>query len=141
MKSWKFRDLAPLVVLVLIFAIACSNPERAQMTFVNTTVVDVCFHPSSVTGLSGRIAESEDLTALGRLCDEIKPQAVSRRDTGCGYGENSRNRRVTVSLTEGLKGQTIYEKTASCFEWQDANATFIIKQIDGEFVVTDSLPD
>ena len=129
------------LLLVLVLAAACiSNPERAEMTFNNTSDVPVCFHPSSVTGQRGGIAETEDVAVAGRACDEIKPRAVSSRDTGCGYGDSARNHLVTVRLTAGPGGQRIYEKTVACFEWQDAHATFIIKRRGNEFVVTDSLP-
>jgi hypothetical protein len=110
------------------------------MTFVNTSDAVLCFHPSSAAAPGVSTARPEDLTALGKTCDGIKPGEISKRDTGCGYGGSARNHSVTVRLTVRSTGHAIYEKTAACFEWQDAHATFIIKQRGDQFLVIDSLP-
>jgi hypothetical protein len=134
------RPILALSVLALIPAVACQNPQRAEMTFVNTSDVVLCFHPSSEADLGVGTARPEDLTALGKTSDEIKPGEISKRDTGCGYGGSARNHSVTVRLTAGSTEHAIYEKTAACFEWQDAHATFIIKQRGDQLSVNDSLP-
>ncbi len=42
---------------------------------------------------------------------------------------------ITVKAT----GHEIYNRTASCGEWVDAKARFVIEQVGDEFIVTDNL--
>jgi hypothetical protein len=49
--------------------------------------------------------------------------------------------KISVILTVGAAGEEIYDRTATCREWKDSGAKIIIDRVDGEFVITDSLPD
>ncbi len=133
--------VASLLLASLLAGACISNPEEVEMNFVNTSEVSLCFHPSSASGRVGEIADAMDVAVGGRMCAEVKPRAASTQLTGCGYGAAARTNLVTVRLTAGPGGTNIYERTAPCFEWQDAHATFIIKRTDGELRVTDSLVD
>ena len=96
------------------------------MTYDNESEALLCFNLTSEYG------------ANGTFCDEIKPRATSVWRPGCS---TSGERPVTVVLNAGQGGREIYNRTATCNEWEDALATFIIKQSGDELVVSDSLPD
>jgi len=48
---------------------------------------------------------------------------------------------ITVELTSALDRHPVYSRTATCREWKNASATFIIEQDGDTFIVTDSLPE
>jgi hypothetical protein len=120
--------LAPLLGLAAILFAACLNsPVDVEMTFVNRSDSSLClYHSSNAPGIDA--------------CSEVKANARTVWTTGCGYAEEARSYPITVVLTLGEVGREIYSRTATCKEWQDADATFIIKQIGNEFIITDSLP-
>ena len=37
-------------------------------------------------------------------------------------------------------GRLIYDRTASCGEWDDSGGEFVIEQNGSDFIVTDNLP-
>ena len=95
----------------------------AHMRFVNSSDSNLC------VGLSPGQPE--------KYCTEIKAHTTARWNPQC-----SRTQPISVVLTVGPGdvGRLIYNKTLPCIEWEDADATFIIKQVGVEFMVTDSLP-
>ncbi len=95
-----------------------------KLTFINSSDTPLCF------GRPG-----------GRLCAEVKPRGISVWRPGCGIGEGAVQNPITVVLIVKEGGRRIYQRTATCEEWEDSGATFIIKQRGDEFIVTDSLPD
>ena len=113
-----------LIAILAVFA-ACLSENEVKMTFVNESDALLCFNLSSEYGASGD------------FCDKIKPRATSVWRPGCS---TSGERPVTVVLTVGPGGREVYNRTATCNEWEDALATFIIKQSGDELVVSDSLP-
>lgn len=125
------RSIAGALIVNAVIAamlLACgSNPVHAKMTFLNQTNSSLCLYGS-------RDAPGTD------ACSGVKANAKTTWDTGCGYGDEARSNAITVVLTMGETGPVIYEKTASCKEWQDADATFVIEESGGEFTVSDNLP-
>ena len=119
--------IALLLGSVIVFA-ACwlIDGNTVKMTFVNDSDALLCFNLSSEYGASGD------------FCDEIKPRATSVWRPGCS---TSGERPVTVVLNAGPGGREVYNRTATCNEWEESGAKFTIEQRGDEFIVTDSLPD
>ncbi len=121
-----------LVASLLGFAIvltACGlttypDEHPLKLTFINTSDSLLCFGRSGVD-----------------FCDKVTARGISFWHPGCGSGKGAVRNRITVVLTVKEGGRRIYQRTATCNEWEDAGATFIIKQRGDEFIVTDSLPD
>ncbi len=110
----------------VIVSAACLNERDIKMTFVNSSDSLLCFDVSSADA------------AAGGPCAEVKPRGTSVWRPGCSQsGEEP----LTVVLSVPPGGREIYNRTATCNEWENALATFIIKQGGDELVVTDSLPD
>ena len=113
--------------LVTVVLAGCgSNPVYVEMTFENRTDSSLCLYGS--TDAAGTDA-----------CSEIKANGRTTWDTGCGYGDKARSNEVTVVLTVGEDGPTIYAKTATCDQWLDADATFVIRESGGDLAVSDNL--
>ena len=115
-----------MAVLVLggsLVSGGCFSEMTAHMRFVNSTDSNLC--------VNLRIGAPE------QYCNEIKAHTTARWNPEC-----SRTQPISVVLTVGPGdvGRLIYNKTLPCIEWEDADATFIIKQVGDEFVVTDSVP-
>ena len=118
-------------VLLLLFLLAgsCGPFERHhfEVTFINTTDALVCFE-----GAPGQFGEFG-----GKCLDQIDAGATTSWDLDCESETDNR----AVRLTIGPGGTEIYSRTAACGDWRDSDATFIIKQVGDELVVTDSLPE
>ncbi len=108
-----------------------------KLTFINTSDSLLCFNTSG--------------TGVG-YCDKVNPRGISFWRPGCGSGKGAVRNPITVVLTvkqgdqrvvltEKEGERRIYQRTATCKEWEDSGGTFIIKQRGDELVVTDSLPD
>lgn len=114
--------------LIVIVGVGCFDEalgnRRIKLTFINTSDSLLCFNSPG----------------LG-FCDEVKPRGISFWRPGCGSGKGAGQIPLTVVLSAHEEGIKIYQRTATCNEWEDAGATFIIKQRGDEFIVTDSLPD
>ncbi len=111
--------LAPLLMVVL----AC-GPANVGFTFDNRSGSPLCEYPSP-----------ED--ARGARClTELDPNSETRGGRDCD-GRNSRL--VTVIITVKEDGQQIYNKTASCGEWEKSKGRFVIEQVGDDYVVTDGL--
>ena len=118
--------IALLLGSIIVFAACWLNDNDVKLTFVNSSDSLLCFNLSS-TG-----------AAKVDFCDEVEPRGTSVWRPGCSRpGEEP----ITVVLTVGQGRREIYNRTATCNEWKDALATFIIKQSGDDFVVSDSLPD
>jgi hypothetical protein len=124
-------SIAPVgLSLMVVAGLSCSlGPprERVTLTFVNSTELELCNYGSLAS-----VARSE-------ICAEIKPRDRTVWRPSCGPRDTDRFP-MTVVISIASRGDVIYERTATCGEWRAARATFIIKQVDGQFVVTDSLP-
>ena len=118
--------VALLLGSVIVFAACWLSDNDVKLTFVNSSDSLLCFDLSSAGA-----AEVD-------FCDEVKPRGTSAWIPGCS---RSGDQPITVVLTVGQGGREIYNRTATCNEWKDALATFIIKQSGDELVVSDSLPD
>ncbi len=116
--------IALLLGSTIIFA-ACLIEKDVKLTFLNSSDSLLCFNLSSVDA------------ATGDTCSEIKPRGTSVWRPGCSPAGSEP---LTVVLTVGPGGREVYNRTATCNEWEDAMATYIIEQRGGELVVTDSLP-
>ncbi len=122
--------MRPILVALLlgwvIVSAACLDERTIKLTFVNSSDSLLCFNLSSAAA------------ARGDTCGEVKPRGTTVWRPECGQaGEQP----LTVVLSVPPGGREIYNRTATCNEWEDAQATFIIKQRGGELVVADSLPD
>ena len=118
--------IALLLGSIIVFAACWLNDNDVKLTFVNSSDSLLCFDLSSAG--AARVA----------FCDEVKPRGTTAWIPGCSP---SGDQLITVVLTVGQGGREIYNRTATCNEWEDSLATFIIKQSGDELVVTDSLPD
>ncbi len=118
--------LVALLLGCVIILAACLTENEVKMTFVNESDALLCFNLSSSSA------------ATGDFCGEVKARDTSVWRPGCSpSGEQP----LTVVLSVGPGGREIYNRTATCNEWEDAGATFIIKERGDEFIVTDSLQD
>jgi len=133
--------IALLLGSIIVFA-ACGlttfpDEHPLKLTFINTSDSLLCFNTSG-TGVD--------------FCNKVNPRGISFWRPGCGSGKGAVRNPITVVLTvkqgdrrvvltEKEGERRIYQRTATCKEWEDSGATFIIKQRGDEFIVTDSLPD
>ncbi len=117
--------IALLLGSIIVLSACWLNENEVKMTFVNSSDSLLCFNLSSSSA------------ATGDFCGEVKARGKSVWRPGCSP---SGDQLITVVLTVGPGGREIYNRTATCNEWEDALATFIIKQSGDELVVSDSLP-
>jgi hypothetical protein len=119
--------VALLLGSVIVFS-ACwlIDGQTVKMTFVNETDSLLCFNLSSAAA------------ARGEFCDEIKSHGTSVWRPECGQAGKQP---LTVVLSLGPGGREIYNRTATCNEWEASGARFTIERRGDELVVTDSLPD
>ena len=117
--------VALLLGCVIVFA-ACLRESKIKMPFVNESDSDLCFNLSLA-----------DATTFG-FCNEVKPRGTTVWRPECGQaGEQP----LTVVLTGRPERRQIYNRTATCNEWEESGAKFTIEQRGDELVVTDSLQD
>jgi hypothetical protein len=120
---------ATLVGLLLIFGVllvACD--PGIGITFVNNTDSQLCFYESDF--------EKPTMNDLDPdRCNRLEAQERVTYSTLC-----LSDRLKWVLLKEDVAGPLIYARSATCGEWEDSGATVTIEEVDGEFVVTDSLP-
>ncbi len=118
--------VASLLGCVIVFSACWLNENEVKMTFVNESDVGLCFNLSSSSA------------ATGDFCGEVKARGKSVWRPGCSP---SGDQPITVVLSVGPGGREIYNRTATCNEWEESGAKFTIEQRGDELVVTDSLPD
>ena len=121
---------APLFGLLLVFgilSIACD--PGIGITFINNTDKELCSYESDF-----ETPRASNLDPA--LCSEIEPHETITYDTIC-----QSDWLKWVILSVGASGPQIYARVATCGEWEESGATIRIDELDGEFVVTDSLPD
>ena len=119
--------VALLLGSVIVFS-ACwlIDGQTVKMTFVNESDSLLCFNSSLA-----------DARTFG-YCAEVSPRATAVWRPECGQAGKQP---LTVVLTVGTRGRQIYNRTATCNEWEESGAKFTIEQRGDELVVTDSLPD
>ena len=116
--------VALLLGCVIVFSACWLNENEVKLTFVNESDVGLCFNLSSSSA------------ATGDFCGEVKARGKSVWRPGCSRpGEEP----ITVVLSVGPGGREIYNRTATCNEWEESGAKFTIEQRGDELVVTDSL--
>ncbi len=114
------------ITLGIVIFTACVREDTVKMTFVNESDALLCFNRSSSSA------------ATGDFCNEVKARGKSVWRPGCSpSGEQP----LTVVLSVGPGGREIYNRTATCNEWEESGAKFTIEQRGGQLAVTDSLPD
>ncbi len=118
--------VALLLGCVIVFSACWVNENEVKLTFVNESDVGLCFNLSSSSA------------ATGDFCGEVKAQGKSVWRPGCSP---SGDQPITVVLSVGPGGREIYNRTATCNEWEESGAKFTIEQRGDELVVTDSLQD
>lgn len=140
-KSEPVVDVCPAlkwwVAMVLVGTVtfplgACGGEfkrSEVNLQFVNNTDSLLCYFPNS------------EEAAAERFCEEVSPQKKRSWAPECGPGEDANLTATAVVLTVGLGGEVIYNRTATCKQWNDSGAKITIDRRDGKFVVTDSLPD
>ncbi len=69
-------------------------------------------------------------------CDEIEPRETVTYGMLC-----TSDRERSVTLTDGVGGEVLYRRTATCGEWEDSGATVTIDWDGDNFIVTDSFSD
>ncbi|MEX1255464.1 MAG: hypothetical protein WEE64_14090 [Dehalococcoidia bacterium] len=106
--------------------LAGCGPASILFTFENRTDAALCYY------LSRGDAE------LAECNQELGPRDETKWGTDC---DNRNNRRIQVMVTVKQDGREIYDRPATCGEWNDTDRRFIIEQEGDEFIVTDSLPD
>jgi hypothetical protein len=111
-----------LLAAVVLMSSACFLPgtNTVKMRFVNESGEALCFDLYSVSS---------------EYCDKIDPEASTIWQPECASKQ-----RLPIVLSVESDRRVIYSKAATCREWENSDATFIIKQEGDEFVVTDSLP-
>ena len=67
---------------------------------------------------------------------EVPPRSSSDWGDIC-----ARDMTSAIVLTVGVGDDVIYQRSATCGEWEDSGAKITVTKADGEFEVTDSLPD
>lgn len=120
--------LVAFLLGILVVGIGCLDEalgeRHIKLTFINSTDSLLCFNTSGAV-----------------FCDEVKPRDTSFWSPGCGIGKGAGQNPIAVVLTAKEGERRIYERTATCNQWEDSGGTFIIKQVGDEIIVTDSLPD
>ena len=117
------------ITLGIVIFTACGlsfgpDDHPIKLTFINTSDSLLCFNSHGFG-----------------FCDEVKPRDTSIWRPGCGSGKGAGRNPITVVLSAHEEGIKIYQRTATCNEWEDSGGTFLIKQRGDDFIVTDSLPD
>jgi hypothetical protein len=118
--------VALLLGCVIVFSACWLNENEVKLTFVNSSDSLLCFNLNSW------------IAASGDFCNEVKARDTSVWRPGCSP---SGDQPITVVLSVGPGGREIYNRTATCNEWEESGAKFTIEQRGDELVVTDSLPD
>lgn len=118
-----------LAIIAVVVLTGCFGPprERLDLTFINSSESDLCYHRS--------MADANGSDA----CPEVPASGKTVWRPSCGRNDTD-PLPFTVVLTDKVDGHIVYNRTATCGEWRGARATFIIKQVDDELLVTDSLP-
>ena len=71
---------------------------------------------------------------MSEMClAEVDPLSETKWGRDC---DGEKGRKIGVVIVVKATGEEIYNRTASCGEWDDSNRTFVIEQQNGEFVVT-----
>lgn len=129
-------------LLALLFGLSvalagCDTFKHSEVktTFLNSTDTLLCD-----SYYAQPLGVPKEGPCEGRSGEAIEPQKRTTRRPGCGYGGDDEDFELTVVIVVASDGRVIYERTANCKDWKDADATFIIKQRGREFSVTDSLP-
>lgn len=122
--------IAFLPVLGVLF-VACD--PGIGITIVNESNSVVCWYSS---GNYGDGDERPDPTDPDEPCSLVAPGETRGPSVVLCHSGNTK----WVVLTLGKDGHEIYARAATCGEWEDSGATVTVEQIDGEFVVGDSLP-
>jgi hypothetical protein len=118
--------LATLGFLVLLAGCGARNTE-AEFNLINKSDSGVCFARSPSDATRG-------------ICDPIDPHTTKTWSTMCGSGVNTKLILVTMVLTAGPGGPTIYDKRATCEAWMDAGTDIVVEQAADQLVVKDSSP-
>jgi hypothetical protein len=127
-----------MVPVVLLLGVAFAGCDRipfytaeVKFTLDNRADAAVCYYASP---------EDASGAACGRY---VEPRSEAAWDPDCGEGYKSDvdSSPISVIITVKETGRQIYERTATCGEWNDTDRRFVIEQEGDEFIVTDSLPD
>jgi hypothetical protein len=114
-----------LAVISLVFVSGCGSAS-VLFTFDNQTGARLCEYAN------------REGVAAARCLAEIRPRAETKWGRDC---DNLSNRPIRIIITVKDGGRVIYDRTASCGEWNDTERRFVIEQDGNEFMVTDSFSD
>jgi hypothetical protein len=120
--------LLTFLILVTVILVACD--PGITMTVVNNTDVPICWYSSGNYGDGKNFPDTTD----PKYCMLVEPGG--RCDAGVLCHSDSMK---WVVLTLGVGGQEIYAKSATCGEWEEAGATVVLDQRDGEYIVRDGV--
>jgi hypothetical protein len=123
-----------LVGLLLIFGalfVACD--PGIGITIANDTDIPICAY------FSGNYGDGKNRpnTTDPDYCNLVEPRETLGPIAVLCYSDSTK----WVVLTLGVGGREIYARSATCGEWEDSGATVTVEEVDGRFVVTDSLPE
>jgi hypothetical protein len=111
------------VLLILGIAMASCGPASVSFTFDNRTDAVLCAYPHP------------DDAATARCLVEVQPQSKGHSGRDC---DDRNDRRVRVLLVVKDSRSVIYDRTASCGEW-NGHGTVVIQQDGPALTVTDQL--
>ena len=113
--------VALLLGSIIVFA-GCFEP-MVKLSFENNSDSDLCFNLTK--GIPG-------------YCSKVDARATTVWRPGC---DNPETTTLTIVLSVAQGRREIYNRTATCNEWDASGAKFTIEQRGDELVVSDSLPD
>ena len=123
------RGFGILCLLLASAAFLAACDPDIGITVVNNTDEELCWFESGFETPKPSNLEPE-------LCNEVAPRRERTVLTLC-----TSSQRKWVVVTVGPTGPQIYARSATCGEWEDSGATVTVDEANGEFIVTDSLPD
>jgi hypothetical protein len=120
--------------LLVLAALLTACDPGIGITVVNESASAVCWYSS---GNYRHGDERPDPADADEPCSLVVPGETRGPSVVLCHRGNTK----WVVLTLGEGGPEIYARSATCGEWEDSGATVTVKQRDGKFVITDSLPD
>ena len=118
------RASASLLTTIVAVVLAACGPEFVGFTFDNRSTATLCdyMYPEEI---------------VSALClTEIAPHSKKKSGRDC---DADASRPIRVIIVTKRERRIIYDRTASCGEWDKSKRRFVIEQVGDDFVVTDSL--
>ncbi len=114
------------VIFITVGCFSFDKTDRAPVTFDNRTNTVLCYYPAS------------EAAATARCIAPIKPMDKTEYSQGCGLGAGVEENLLTVVITQGEGGTTLYNKTATCRTWK--GQVLVIEQRHATMIVSAGPP-